>query len=76
MSGAGNYCCTDSAWPQSAAGAGPQLHGLLEWRGWGAMGGGVGGGGGYHWGGGGGGGGPGPESIYGNPPPPLDQPPP
>ena len=24
MSGAGNYCCTDSAVPQSAAGAGPR----------------------------------------------------
>ena len=46
MSGAGNYCRTDSAVPQSAAGAGPaQQHGL----------GGVAGVGG-HWGGGGGGG--------------------
>ena len=54
MSGVGNYCRTDSAVPQSAAGAGPRSStGLGEWRGWGP------------WGvGGGGGGGPGPESIY------------
>ena len=59
MSGAGNYCRTDSAVPQSAAGAGPRSStGLGEWRGWGPWG--VGGGGGYHWGGGG----PGPESMY------------
>ena len=47
MSGAGNYCCTDSALPQSAAGAGPRSSmGLGEWRGWGP----------WPWGGGGGGG--------------------
>ena len=55
MSGAGNYCRTDSAVPQSAAGAGPRSStGLGEWR--------VGGGGIPL--GGGGGGGPGPESTY------------
>ena len=60
MSGAGNYCRTDSAVPQSAAGAGPRSStGLGEWRGWGPWG--VGGGIPL---GGGGGGGPGPESIY------------
>ena len=43
MSGAGNYCRTDSAVPQSAAGAGPRSStGLGEWRGWGPWG--VGGG--------------------------------
>ena len=42
MSGAGNYCCTDSALPQSAAGAGPRgSTGLGEWRGWGPWGGGI-----------------------------------
>ena len=51
MSGAGNYCRTDSAVPQSAAGAGPRSStGLGEWRGWGPWGGGggdtIGGGGG------------------------------
>ena len=52
MSGAGNYCRTDSALPQSAAGAGPRsstglgVAGVGAMRGWG-------GGGGYHWGGGG-----------------------
>ena len=52
MSGAGNYCRTDSAVPQSAARAGPRRStGLGEWRGWGPWG--VGGEG-YHWGGGGG----------------------
>ena len=63
MSGAGN-CRTDSAVPQSAAGAGPRSStGLGEWWGWGPWG--VGGeGGGDTIGGGGGGGGPGPESIY------------
>ena len=50
MSGAGNYCRTDSAVPQSAAGAGPRSStGLGEWRGWGPW----GGGGGIPWGGGG-----------------------
>ena len=45
MSGAGNYCRTDSAVPQSAAGAGPRSStGLGEWRGWGPWGGGGGGG--------------------------------
>ena len=54
MSGAGNYCRTDSAVPQSSAGAGPRSStGLGEWRGWGPWGGGGGGGEGYHWGGGG-----------------------
>ena len=55
MSGAGNYRRTDSAVPQSAAGAGPRSStGLGEWRGWGPWGrGGVGGG--IPWGGGGGG---------------------
>ena len=39
MSGAGNYCRTDSAVPQSAAGAGPRSSsGLGEWRGWGPWG--------------------------------------
>ena len=51
MSGAGNYCRTDSALPQSAAGAGPRSStGLGEWRGWGPWGGGgipLGGGGGW-----------------------------
>ena len=63
MSGAGNYCCTDSALPQSAAGAG-QVRAAA--RAWGSGGGGGHGrvGGGYHLGGGGGGGGAGPESIY------------
>ena len=47
MSGAGNYCRTDSAVPQSAAGAGPRSStGLGEWRGWGPWGLGGGGGGG------------------------------
>ena len=57
MSGAGNYCRTDSAVPQSAAGAGPRSStGLGEWRGWGPLGGwwGGGGGGGIPLGGGGG----------------------
>ena len=59
MSGAGNYCRTDSAVPQSAAGAGPRSStGLGEWRGWGPWGGGGGdtieGGGGDTIGGGGG----------------------
>ena len=57
MSGAGNYCRTDSAVPQSAAGAGPRSStGSGEWRGWGPWGvGGGGGGGGDTIGGGGGG---------------------
>ena len=42
MSGAGNYRRTDSAVPQSAAGAGPRSStGLGEWRGWGPWGRGV-----------------------------------
>ena len=62
MSGVGNYCHTDSAVPQSAAGPGPRSSTALgKWRGWGPWG---GGGGGIPLGGGGGGGGPGHESIY------------
>ena len=64
MSGAGNYCRTDSAVPQSAAGAGPRSSTGLGSGGGGGHWGGGGGIPGYHWGGGGGGGGPGPESIY------------
>ena len=57
MSGAGNYCRTDSAVPQSAAGAGPRSStGLGEWRGWGPWGVGGGRGGGIPLRGGGGGG--------------------
>ena len=42
MSGGGNYCRTDSAVPQSAAGAGPRSStGLGEWQGGYHLGGGV-----------------------------------
>ena len=64
MSGAGNYCRTDSALPQSCSigRSAQQQHGLGGVAGVGGHGG-VGGGGGDTIGGGGGGG-PGPESIY------------
>ena len=66
MSGAGNYCRTDSALPQSAGKgrSAQQLGGVAgvgAMAGWGPWG---GGGGGDTIGGGGGGGGPGPENIY------------